>query len=543
MAPLVPLAAFMCALGAVAGGLFGSFSSWLYGSPLDPVPAGMVTLGGSAGAWAGLAAGIAWSWVMIRNILGKRMPLERIRVEGITWGVVVGILAGVVPHAVMATAARMPVLVCLIGAVFGANVGWIAGRISSRVACVQAQRVWPGLYGRSPWQRASLLNVLVMFRGLPGKVPARHLLGLLWRLRKEKPHVFAGQVRVNTFFPPFPSRAFERFREVVIQRRRTPFSAYLAVTHECPYRCDHCSVAGRDGAAMTGGQLLDVIGQIKALGTCTLGLTGGEPMRRADLPELVAAAGPEMATVVFTTGFGLDAEAAERLARARVTCVTVGIESARPADHDAVRDVPGSFEQAARAVRACRNAGIYTAISTVATRPRLRSGALDAMLRLGWQWGASEFRILSPVATGAAAGRQDFMLDEADLARLRRFHARSNRRLGPPAVACFAHLESPGVFGCGGGYHHLYIDAAGNVCPCDLTPAAFGNVTERPLAEIWEEMAGHFGLPRRRCIMRDLAGKLGEAPLPLSADDARRLIPPRQDNEPLPDGYRHLLDR
>jgi radical SAM protein with 4Fe4S-binding SPASM domain len=31
------------------------------------------------------------------------------------------------------------------------------------------------------------------------------------------------------------------------------------------------------------------------------------------------------------------------------------------------------------------------------------------------------------------------------------------------------------MFGCGAGFHHLFIDALGNVCPCDLTPLKLGN--------------------------------------------------------------------
>lgn len=541
--PLVFLAALACALGAGAGWLLGSLSAWLHGSMVAPAPAAVEALGSRLGLWAGLGAGIAWSWVMIRNIAGRRLALDRIWTEGITWGVIVGILAGIVPHAGMAWATRTSMLVCLAGAFFGAIVGWVAGRICSSAARVQARRAWPDIYGRSGWRRAPRLDVLTMFSRLVGKVPVGHLLYLLRRLRNEKPHLFGGQIRVNTFFPPYASKAFDRLCEAVVERRRTPLSAYLAVTHECPCRCDHCSVAGREAAALTGEQLLDVIAQIKALGTCTLGLTGGEPMLREELPQLIAAAGPEMATVVFTTGFGLDEGAADALARANVTCVTVGIESTRATDHDAVRGAPGSFGQARRAVRLCQDAGIYTAISTVATPKRLASGEIDRMVKLAWEWNVHEFRILSPVATGAAAGREDFMLTDEQLDDLRDLHTYYNRRYGPPAVACFAYLESDEVFGCGGGYHHLFIDAAGNVCPCDLTPASFGNVTDRPLAEIWAEMAEHFCRPRRTCIMRNLAGQLEGRPLPLAPDESRRLIPPRRPGDRLPGGYRRLLDR
>ena len=390
----------------------------------------------------------------------------------------------------------------------------------------------------------STLAVVRMFGRMIGRLPAGHLWLLLRRMRNEKPHRFAGQTRINTFFPPYPSPAFDRFCEAVIGRRRVPFSTYLAVTGRCPYRCPHCSYAGRGEGELPTRRMLDLIGQIKAIGTCTLGLTGGEPMLRDDLPELLAAAGPEMASILFTTGHRLDAPAARRLAEARLTCVTVGIESADPARHDKVRGRGGSFEEARAAVAACREAGLYTAVSTVATRRKLAGGELERMYDLAAEWGVGEFRVLAPVATGGWLACAAEMLSPQERAEAAAFHVRHNRRRVGPAVASFAYLESAELFGCGAGYHHLFIDAAGNVCPCDLTPLSFGNVTAEPLVEIWSRMAHHFPRPRCRCLMADLAGRLPDgAALPLPPAQSQRLCPPRPAGEkaPLPEAYRRLL--
>lgn len=388
-----------------------------------------------------------------------------------------------------------------------------------------------------------LWHVTRMFARMAGRVPAGHLWYLLRQMAHEKPHRFDGQTRINTFFPPYPSQAFDRFCDAVIHRRRVPYSTYLAVTGACPFSCGHCSYAGRPAGAMPLAQAIDVIRQIKALGTCTLGLTGGEPMLHDDLEEMIAAATPEMATVLFTTGHRLDGPRARRLKQAGVTCVTIGIESADADEHDRVRGRAGSFAEAETAARACREAGIYLAISTVATRERIASGALDAMYDLGRQWAAGEFRILSPVATGAIAGCAAAMLTDKERQTLIVFHKDHNRLRTGPAVACFARLESPDLFGCGAGFHHLFIDAAGNVCPCDLTPLSFGNLADRPLADIWREMGERFPLPRRTCLMAEIAPSLPARcdTLPLPPDASLALCPARRLAEPLPEGYRRLF--
>jgi len=386
------------------------------------------------------------------------------------------------------------------------------------------------------------LRVARMFARMIGHVPMGHLWYLWRRMRNEKPHRFKGQTRINTFFPPYPSQAFDRFCKAVIERARVPFSTYLAVTAQCPFHCAHCSYAGRGGEEMSTERMLDVIGQVKALGTCTLGFTGGEPMLRGDLVQLVSAASPEMATIVFTTGRGLTGRKASELARAGVTCVTVGIESADPATHDAVRGVEGSFDEARAAVMACRDAGVYAALSTVGTRERLAGGELDRMYALAYQWGVGEFRLLAPVATGALAGCAAAMLSDDEMQALADFHVTHNRRPGGPAVASFAYLESADMFGCGAGYHHLFIDAAGEVCPCDLTPLSFGSVRTELLADIWSRMAEHFSRPRCGCLMGQLAqGISADGPLPLPPEQSESICPRCTDADALPGAYKRLL--
>jgi len=380
-----------------------------------------------------------------------------------------------------------------------------------------------------------------MFARLVWRLPPGHVWYLARQMRDSKPHRFAGRLRVNSFFPPYPSPAFDRFLKAVRRRARLPYSVYLAVTDACPFRCPHCSYGRRRGGVLTREKLLAVIGEVKALGTATLGLTGGEPLLRPDLEDLIAAAGPEMATVLFTTGHGLDAARARRLAEAGVTNVTVGIESSDPAEHDRVRGREGSFGETEAAVAACVAAGVYVALSTVAAREKLRDGSLDDLYRLAQAWGARELRLLPPVATGAWAGRPDVMLTPEERAAVVRFHREHNRQRGGPTVAALPFLESAEMFGCGAGYHHLFIDASGEVCPCDLTPLAFGNVAEEPLAAIWDRLGSRFPRPRLTCLMAEVAGRIPPGPLPLPREASEALCPPCAADGPLPEVHRRLF--
>jgi MoaA/NifB/PqqE/SkfB family radical SAM enzyme len=389
------------------------------------------------------------------------------------------------------------------------------------------------------------LKLLPVFVKCLGKLPASHLVYMAKQLRNENPHAHKGRIYINSFFPPYPSRAFGKFLTAVLNGWRVPFSVYFAVTDQCPYHCPHCSYGKHVRGTLDTERALEVIRQIQSIGAVTLGFTGGEPLLRQDIAQLVAAAGEDTASVMFSTGHNLTRTLAKELFAAGLDCMTIGIESDDPAEHDRTRSVAGSYDTAASAIHLSLEAGLYTAISTVATRKKLNNGTLEKLAESAARWGVHEFRILEPVPTGGLSEQTGEILTAEESGRLALFHKQWNRRGKGPAIACFAYLESDALFGCGAGFHHLFVDALGNVCPCDLTPLKLGNVFEEPLADIWNRMSQWFGLPRCGCLMKQLCREsalFGNAvKLPLGRDESERLCGQLENDGPLPTVFANLF--
>jgi len=375
-------------------------------------------------------------------------------------------------------------------------------------------------------------------------MPLSHMWYMAKRLRYENPHRHNNQVYINTFFPPVPSTAFDKFFNSVAKKKWVPFSIYFAVTDQCPYKCPHCSYGLHTKGRMDTNGALDVIAQIKSLGATIIGITGGEPLLRQDIVELVESIGDESSSIIFTTGYNLDEQLCSKFFRAGLGCLAIGIESPDGGEHDKTRGVEGSFQLALRAIQMSLEAGIYTAISTVATREKLLKGQVQQLAELATKYGVHEFRILEPIPTGGLQGRQEESLSAEESKRLADFHKQWNRKKKGPAVVCFSYLESDEMFGCGAGFHHLFVDAVGNVCPCDLTPLSFGNVTEEPLSEIWARMSQWFDRPRCGCFIKEICNKLGwgdgAVVLPLSEDQSIELCNAHRRNGKLPRIYKTL---
>jgi MoaA/NifB/PqqE/SkfB family radical SAM enzyme len=99
------------------------------------------------------------------------------------------------------------------------------------------------------------------------------------------------------------------------------------------------------------------------------------------------------------------------------------------------------------------------------------------------------------------------------------------------------------ITGSGDRTQHAYIDGAGNLYPCDFVPLAFGNVDDRPIAELWRDMHATIGQPRRTCMLMELyARKLlsGVDAFPLPPEPSRQCVHELAAMEPLP-GFYHRL--
>lgn len=370
-----------------------------------------------------------------------------------------------------------------------------------------------------------------------------HLCYMAKMLCYENPQHHKGQLYINTFFPPYPSKAFDAFLEAVLERRRVPFSTYFAVTDRCPYKCPHCSYGKHFAGHMNTEKALEAIEQIKSIGTITIGFTGGEPLLRDDIVTLVEAT-EDTNCVMFSAGHRLTKKLAEDLFKAGLSCLTIGLESDNSEIHDKVRGVSGSFEEGIKAIELSQDAGLYTAISTVGIRDKLNDGTINRMAEMATKLSVHEFRILEPIPTGRYSDNQCQMLNVDESKELADFHKQWNRKGKEPAIASFAHLESDEMFGCGAGYHHLFIDAVGNVCPCDLTQISMGNITEEPLLEIWNKMNEWFNLPRCGCFVKEICNEVNsEATLefPICKDRSIKICNDHKRKDTLPGVFEGLL--
>ena len=147
-------------------------------------------------------------------------------------------------------------------------------------------------------------------------------------------------------------------------------------TAKCNLRCLHCySSSGGDGfnneprgGELTTDQAKQFFSQLPEANCPVLLLSGGEPLLRGDLFELLSEAGRlGLRTVLSSNGTSIDSQTAERLAELGVSYVGVSIDGEENF-HDEFRQVAGSFKAAIAGLDNCRKAGLRTGLRFTITK-------------------------------------------------------------------------------------------------------------------------------------------------------------------------------
>ena len=193
-----------------------------------------------------------------------------------------------------------------------------------------------------------------------------------------------------------------------------------------------------------------------------------------------------------------------------------------PEAHDAGRRTAGAFAAALEAVAVLkRTPGLHVSVSSVLSREMVRRGDVHALLSFLSGLEIDEAWLSEVKPTLGAFWHDELVLTEAERLHLAAIQDAYNRRPGM-TVNYLGHFEGAETFGCNAGCKMVYVDAFGDVSPCVFLPMSFGNVRERPLAEIVSEMRAAFP-GQDRCFVNQNYRLLAKADGRLPLDRASAL--------------------
>ena len=305
------------------------------------------------------------------------------------------------------------------------------------------------------------------------------------------------------------------------------------LTARCNLHCAHCYAAESCGdEELTTAEARALIDDLAGLDVPVVLLSGGEPLLREDVFDLIAYARErDLRPSLSTNGTLIDEATARRLAEVGTAYVGVSLDGLEET-HDRFRGEPGSFQRSLTGLRNVRDAGLKTGIRFTVTRDNVDD--LPGMLELVEREQIPRFCLYHLVYAGR--GRD---LRERDLSATQRRRLVEHLmetaldwcRRGVEAEILTTDNHADGVLvlrhvekhqperaeevrqllrmagGCSAARKFVQIDPWGNVHPCQFWPeVTMGNVRQQPFPEIWRESADP-SVARLRSMPESLTGE------------------------------------
>jgi radical SAM protein len=305
-----------------------------------------------------------------------------------------------------------------------------------------------------------------------------------------------------------------------------PYIVIWETTQACDLACVHCRACAkpsRNPFELPTAEAKGLIDQIAEMKVPVFVLTGGDPLKRPDIYELVEYAhgrGVHTSMTPSATPL-LTKEAIATLQERGLARLAVSLDGSTAEIHDAFRRVPGSYQWTLNAVRWARELGLPVQINTTITRRNL--GDLDSMVRLLQTLDIVLWSVFFLVPTGRGQTQDlvsaeevemvfeklyettnhvEFDIKTTEAQHYRRFLLQrraeerkqgiASARTSVPAAQAFpAALGGDGIARAPRGLNDakgfVFVSHVGEVFPSGFLPQSAGNIRRDRLAEVYRD--------------------------------------------------------
>jgi len=295
-----------------------------------------------------------------------------------------------------------------------------------------------------------------------------------------------------------------------------PFIAIWEVTQACDLACVHCRASAqpnRDPGELSTDEGRQLIDQIAAMNVPVFVLTGGDPIKRPDLFELISHARSARVRVSLTPSATplLTRDVVVRLKEAGLARLAVSLDGARAETHDGFRGLAGSYARTLDAVRWANEVGLPVQINTTFSRRNIVE--IDEIVSLMENLKITLWSVFFLVPTGRGklndllnadefeqvfaklyelSKTASFDIKTTEAQHYRRFLLQqrvAERKVGEhvltPEKAADAIGRAPRGLNDGKGF--VFISHVGEVFPSGFLPLSAGNIRHESLSAIYRE--------------------------------------------------------
>ncbi|HEX9261896.1 MAG TPA: radical SAM protein, partial [Candidatus Bathyarchaeia archaeon] len=286
--------------------------------------------------------------------------------------------------------------------------------------------------------------------------------------------------------------------EAKVKAEFVPLVVSWNVTRKCNLKCSHCYINATKEefrGELTTEEAKRLMNQLSEVSKPLLILSGGEPMLREDIYELIRYG----ANKGFRMGLGsngtlINGTVAKKLKNAGLKTVSISLDSSIPEKHDQFRGLENSWKKAVKAIKALKRNGVLVQVNTTLTQQN--HSEIDEIMSLAEQLGVENFHLFFLVPTGRGAKIADISPTMYENMIKTTFAKSRKHRLNikPSCAPQFMRIAKDmgldmrqWIRGCIAGLYYCRIFPNGDITPCPYLPVKLGNIREKKFSEIWFE--------------------------------------------------------
>lgn len=282
-----------------------------------------------------------------------------------------------------------------------------------------------------------------------------------------------------------------------------PLWLLAELTYRCPLQCPYCSNPleyAQYKDELTTEQWCEVFDQARQMGAVQLGFSGGEPLVRQDLEQLVAHAhGLGFYTNLITSGMGLDEDRIAKLKQAGLDHIQVSFQASDPVVNNALAGSKHAFEQKYEMSRLVKKYEYPMVLNFVIHRHNIDQ--IDKIIELCIELNADTVELAICQFYGwAFLNMQGLLPTKEQLVRAEQITNQYREKLKQQNHPCKLIFVVPDYYeeqpkACMNGWGKIFLTVApdGTALPCHAArqlPLKFSNVKQQKLSEIWYQSEG-----------------------------------------------------
>jgi len=354
------------------------------------------------------------------------------------------------------------------------------------------------------------LKIYIFFHFVPmlwrGNISFKQFLLLLKRLllfvsrvQHNKFVKIGNNTRLGLYVPGFPSQAFynacKKFSQ--FSEKMPCTTVLLSITSSCPYHCNYCYQKFDKGKDVEIETLIRTVKKLQEMGIAFFNIEGGEPFLVFErLKKVCSVIDARSEIWINSTGAGITEQRLAELKAMNVTAVMFSLHSPDPESFNQFMGDNSAWKAMEAGVMMCHEVGVAVAFNTCLMRDDFYNGTFKKIMEAVRDYKACLIQIIKPKHAGGWLEKTEIDFTTEDLVYIKDKVNQYNLQeefAGYPSISAQIIEEDKDVFGCtAGGTDRFYINAKGDLQPCEFLNVSFGNIAVDRFEDIYQKMRNCF---------------------------------------------------